>query len=217
MQAAPYALRHGAAAIGLLALAGCAGASVTGVSEVTAHTPPPQEILVEVDVPASASPDQGATARSIGSALGSDLVRQLEADHLAASERLSAALPRGDAVLRVTVTLADQGNKLRRMVIGFGAGKARLTATAALETADGVDLTRFDTSANSGMKPGLLLPGAVAGATGNLIHLAIGGGIDVAMNMRDGLAAPAQHTAGAIVKQLRTYYAAVGWNWPHAG
>ena len=216
MRPANHALRHGVAAIGLLTLAGCAGASVTGVSEEAAHTPPPREILVEVDAPSDASPDEGATARSIGSALGRDLVKQLDAAHLVASERPPGTLPRGDAVLRVDVTLADEGNKLKRVVIGFGAGKARLTATASLESADGASLTHFDTASDSGMKPGLLLPGAIAGATGDLIHLAIGGGIDVAMNMRDGLAAPTQHTAGAIVRQLKTYYAAVGWPWPHA-
>ena len=211
------ALRHGAAALAVFALAACAGASVTSVSEAAAHAPPPREILVEVDAPPPAPADDRATARSIGSALGRDLVKQLDAAHLAASERPPGTLARGDAVLHVDVTLADEGSRLKRVVIGFGAGRARLTATASLESAAGASLTRFDTASDSGMKPGLLLPGAVAGATGNLIHLAIGGGVDVAMNMRDGLAAPTQHTAGAIVKQLKTYYAAVGWPWPKAG
>lgn len=208
----------GAAALLLLSLLGCSGARVNDVSTAAAGMPAPRAILVEVDATSSASADLGATARSVGAVLGRDLVARLRAANLLALERsASRSLPDGDAVLRVDVDLADDGNRVERLVIGFGAGRARLSTTATLERMDRRALTRFDTASDSGLKPGLLLPGAVAAATGNLIHLAIGGGIDVALNARDGLSAPAEHTAGAIVKQLRTTYAANGWRWPKAG
>jgi len=54
----------------------------------------------------------------------------------------------------------------------------------------------------------------VASATRNPIHLAIGGAIDIAMNLRGGLARPTSSTATAIVAQLKQYYATAGWYRP---
>ena len=61
---------------------------------------------------------------------------------------------------------------------------------------------QLNTYSDSGFKPGLLLPGGIALATGNAAHLAIAGGLDVAFNVRGGLQQPVKHTSSAIVPTL---------------
>jgi len=123
----------------------------------------------------------------------------------------------GAAVLNVSVVAADPGSLVERFVVGFGAGRAQLAVKADFESTDSAGahaMTAFDTSSDSGYKPGIILPGGIALATRNIIHLAIGGGIDVAANVNSGLGGPVGKTASAIVSQLRKYYMSVGWHWP---
>src|SRR5262249_18088242 len=106
-----------------------------------------------------------------------------------------------------------------RMVIGLGAGRAELQASAELWTpsAAGIGpLMTFNTSSNSGRGPGLIVPGGVALATGAAVHLAIGGGIDLAQNADGGLDRRLKGTARTIVDQVKKYYGSVGWYWPTA-
>lgn len=72
----------------------------------------------------------------------------------------------------------------------------------------------FSASAKDGRKPGVILPGGVALATGELSRLAIGGGLGLLMESRSGLDRGAKRSAAAIIKQTRLLYRASGWIWP---
>lgn len=72
----------------------------------------------------------------------------------------------------------------------------------------------FSATAKDGRKPGLIVPGAVAAATGELSRLAIGGGVGLLMGSRSGLHRGAKRSAALIVKQTRQFYRASGWPWP---
>ena len=200
----------------MLLVAGCA-AQVTDLAQTSAATMQPNEILVAVDAVASNDPGKATATEQIEAGLQAELVKNLIASHVAAQPYVPGTVHPGADVLHVSVTEADPGNRLRRMIIGFGAGKATLHAAASLEdaTAAGRDtLLAFDTSSNSGYKPGIVVPAAAAAGTGSAIGLAVGGSIDVATNVPNGLAKPVRHTAAAIVDRLSKYYAAVGWRWP---
>jgi hypothetical protein len=62
--------------------------------------------------------------------------------------------------------------------------------------------------------PGLIVPGGAAAATGNLVHLAIVGGIKAGMSVKSEIDGPARKTAEAIVTQIKAYYTTSGWTWP---
>lgn len=210
-------LRSAGFAALLTGLAGCAGATVSNVAAVQPTGPSPSEILVAVDAAPMTDATQTHAAQQVASKLQSALVERLTGARVTAEPFEPGSQHRGAALLHVSVVQADPGSLVERFVVGFGLGHAELQAKTELESADGsggTSLTAFNTSGDSGMKPGLILPGAVALATRNPIHLAIGGGIDIAMNLRGGLARPTSSTASAIVAQLKKYYASAGWYWP---
>ncbi len=201
----------------LLGLAGCAGAHVTNVAEENTGSSTPTEILVQIDTSQAAQSASSETLNKVATSLQSDLIEKLTKAGVTAEPFIAGTDHPGAAVLRVSVTNANPGNLAERFIIGFGLGSAKLQATAVLEnaaTAEAQPLVSFDTSSNSGVKPGLILPGGIALATGSVVHLAIGGGIDVVANVNGGLSKPLEKTASAVVGQLKTYYAAVGWTWP---
>ncbi len=205
------------ASVLLAVLAGCAGAKVTDVASVTAASPPPFEILVDVSVTQIADNDRAKLAHDVGTKLQSDLVQRLTEARVTAEPFVPGTRHPGSIVLRVAIVDADPGSSIERTVIGFGFGRATLQAKADLVSTDtgaAYSMTAFSTSSDSGHKPGLVLPGSVALATGSVIHLAVGGALHLATDMHGGLDKPVTGTATAIVEQLRKYYASVGWHWP---
>jgi Domain of unknown function (DUF4410) len=213
-------LMHVAGAVLLLAaLDACAGARVSDVSSANAAGPRPTEILVQVSAatPASAEAEQAKLAGEVAAKLQAELVQNLTEARVTAEPFVSGTSHPGAAVLHVTVSQVDPGSAIARFVIGFGAGRAELQVAADLanaDTAGAQSVTAFSASANSGRAPGLILPGGVALATRNWVHLAIGGGIKVALSLNDGLDKPVKETSKAIVKQVGDYYKSAGWYWP---
>jgi hypothetical protein len=178
---------------------------------------PPAEILVNVSATVPSDAKKTREIQAVSSTLQANILEKLVAARIAAAPLASGVLRPGAAVLQVTVTEASPGSRLERFVVGFGVGRAELEATANLrvaEPADALPLLEFNTSSDSGFKPGLLLPGGIALATGKVVHLAIAGGVDVALNVRGGLSQPLNRTTQAVVDQLEKYYESVGWYWP---
>jgi len=210
-------MRMAGAIVILTALAGCAGAQISDVASAKATGPAPARILVDVSAAQAGGETQTNAANKVASELRADLLQRLAKAGVKAEPFVSDTHHPGAAVLRVSVVEADPGSLLERFVIGFGAGRAQLAVKADFESTDSADayaMTAFDTSSDSGYKPGIILPAGIALATRNIIHLAIGGGIDAAVNVNGGLDGPVNRTASAIVGQLKTYYVSVGWHWP---
>jgi hypothetical protein len=201
-------------------LTGCTSAKVAETARTAPVGAQPLEILVDVSATPPSEAKRAKVVRDVSSTLQSSLVKELTAAHIAAEVFVPGAPHPGAAVLHVTVTEASPGSTLERFVVGFGVGRAQLNATAELRVGDAtggtLPLNAFNTYSDSGFKPGLLLPGGIALATGDAAHLAIAGGLDVAFNIHGGLQQPLKHTSSAIVKQLKKYYGSVGWSWPDA-
>jgi hypothetical protein len=215
----PLALMGRATGIGVLltALVGCASVQVTDVVSTSSKGSPPAEILVEVSTATTLQDAQPTVAREVATKMESDLVERLRKAGISSAPFAPEAHPEGAAILHVSVVEAEQGNAFERVVIGFGVGRAKLDIKADLESADPAGphpMTEFEASSHSGFKPGLILPGGVALATRDAVHLLIGGTIDVATNIRGGLAKPVKRTTTAVVDQLKKYYSSVGWQWP---
>ena len=216
-----HAARMAGAAAALVLLGGCAGPLVTGVTAASTGAPPPAAILVAVDVPPPGQGGPQALPAGVKAKLERSLEHELSRAGVATGPFAPGAVAPGTAVLHVSVIEADPGNPAARFVVGFGAGRAALVTRASLEDAaappSSAPLVTFETFTEDSSKPGLILPGAIAAATGRLVGLAVGGGVDVALNVKGGLDGNVGRTASAIIGQLRRYYASAGWPWPAGG
>jgi hypothetical protein len=204
------------AGLSLLALAGCANAQVSALTRAGTPAPAPQQVLVEVTPAPQATSKEAESASRAAAGLQAELLNRLAKAHVAAAPYSAAADKPGALVLHATIAAANPGNAAVRVIVGFGAGASRMLVGVDMHSGGQAPgpAEQFDVASHSAYRPGLILPGGVALATHSLWHLGIGGGIDVALNLRNGLAAPEANAAGAMVAQLKSYYTAEGWNWP---
>jgi len=198
-----------------LSLAACAG---TRVNDVTAVAPSmiaaaaPHTVQVQLVDGESA---QQLSARHAGTPADEAQV----VDGLSASlssllaERGLAAAPPGqspDLILRCVVTDARSGSKLKRMVIGLGAGQARLQLQVSLIDArdNQQSVLSFETVSTTGKSPGLAIPVGPGGAVG-----AVGGAYGIYKGSKQGLTLEQLQTQKQIDAQLKTYFTAQGWTY----
>jgi hypothetical protein len=173
--------------------------------------------LVDVRPALNAGDPNADLAADVSRKVQAALIKKLTKAGVTAEAYAPGRARAGAATLYVAITGAVPGNTAERILIGFGVGQAKLQASAELETDKatlGQSMTKFVISSDSGYKPGMIVPGGVAAATGNVIHLAIGGGIKIATSVHGGMSILVAETTTAIVGQLEKYYEQVGWTWP---
>ena len=105
-------------------------------------------------------------------------------------------------------TDARSGSKLKRIVIGLGAGKARLQLQVSLiePRINPQPILSFETASTTGSSPGAAIPVGPGGAVG-----AVGGAYGLYKGSKRGLPLEEQQTQKKIDGQLKTYFAAQGW------
>ncbi len=124
------------------------------------------------------------------------------------------AVPAGqtpDLILRCLVTDARSGSKLKRMVVGLGAGKARLQLQVSLidPRINQQPVLSFETDSTTGSSPGAAIPVGPGGAIG-----AVGGAYGIYKGTKAGLPAEEAQTEKKIDGQLKIYFTAQGWTYP---
>jgi hypothetical protein len=161
--------------------------------------------------------DRLATGREAAGALSQDLVKQLQALGFDAE-----VLPRGAAVGANVMTIdgrflaADEGNRARRMIIGFGAGASKLQTQVSIArtSPDGAptQLFSFQTYSDSGRMPGAALTmGAGAAAQGATAASAVTAVSSAGKIYTSMLSTLADKTAQQITAYLSQYFASNGW------
>ena len=224
----------------LLALVFVAGCASTNVNQQTPVKSPglarPNQIWVykfvanRDDMPTDSSigaqvgaPSTPPTAQQIqeGRRLGALIATELVADINAMG--LSAVLAGpgvtahvGDGVIRGYLVSVEGGSAGQRFVIGFGAGKSELDTVVEgyVLTPQGWLKLGSGTLTSSGSKtPGMVMPAAVAMATGNPIGLIVVGGAKIygETSGKSGLEGRAKATADAIAEQLKIRFQDRGW------
>ncbi|WP_342627936.1 DUF4410 domain-containing protein [Nguyenibacter vanlangensis] len=184
-----------------------------------AALPPPPVLFVTVSGPGTggqATPTL-ATATLATATLAADLVTELRRAGAPAALLMAGDSAPDMPVLRVVLMRADPGDAMERTVIGFGAGRSELLAHIRLDDPRRVDrrpAIAFDVQADSGRKPGLIVPAAVTLGTAMPIHMAIGGTLDLLLGRRHGLDADMADAAKAITREVRASYVAEGWSLP---
>jgi Domain of unknown function (DUF4410) len=172
----------------------------------------------------SQTEEQLKVGREVAAALSEELVQRLRALGLPA-ERASGLQPLPDGTLAIEGQFIsiDEGNRLRRAVIGFGVGESDVrTLVQVYLGMDGMQhmVQEFETSAESSKAPGMAATmgaGAAAHGAAALGTAAMaGGGIHAATESRQTAEADARRTADVLVKRLAQFFAAQGWIAPEA-
>jgi hypothetical protein len=221
----------------LVFVAGCASTNVTQQTPmVNQGMPRPNRIWVynfvadPADMPADASitgevgaPSTPPTAaeleegRRLGALIAADLAADINAMGLTAVQAGPASAPQvGDGVIRGYLVSVQGGGAIKRFVIGFGAGTSEMDTVVEgyAVTPQGWRKLGSGTLSSSGNKtPGMVVPAAVAIATGNPIGLIVVGGLKIygEASGRNKLEGRAKATADEIAQQLKIRFQDRGW------
>lgn len=223
------------------AIAGCAGASVSpGINSQPVSSGRPSTIYVyplavsaqEVTLnqglfqktyrnlsDSDQSQSQIQLADETASAMADEMVQQLEALGFVASRVARGTQVTGQNALVVdgSFTDIDQGNRLRRMVIGLGSGQSTLAAQVQVyQLANGstMQIMNFATQANSGSMPGAALTapaGAAAGGAAAAVSLGVNLAAGAGKTYTSAMSVMAQRSAKQAVAYMSQYFASQGW------
>ena len=153
------------------------------------------------------------------SALADAMVQQLQAMGFVSSRVARGTQVSGQNVLTVdgTFTAINQGNRLRRMVIGLGSGQLTLDAQVQVyQMANGAtqQIMDFATHADSGKMPGAALTepaGAAAGGAAAAASLGMNLAAGAGKTYTSAMSVMAQRSAKQAVAYMSKYFASQKW------
>ena len=224
----------------LFALVVVAGCASTNVTQQTPMSSPglarPNQIWVysfvaaPADMPADSSisgqmsapstpptAEQIETGRKYGAQIAQQLVVDIQAMGLSAVQAGPGSSPQvGDGAIRGYLVSVQGGGAVKRFVIGFGYGTSEMDTVVEgyAVTPQGWRKLGSGTLSSSGSKtPGMVVPAAVAIASGNPIGLIVVGGLKVygEASGRNKLEGRAKATADAIAEELKVRFQDRGW------
>jgi hypothetical protein len=164
----------------------------------------------------SLTEDQIKIGRSAADALADELVKAINELGLPA-ERSAPGATVAQRPLHVEGQFLsiDEGNRLRRMVIGFGAGGTEVRTKVQIyqgTAAAGTLLQEFETKAQSSKKPGMgPMAGVGVAASGAATSAAVAGGVGTATEFNQTVEGDARRTAREIAKTLSRFFAGQNW------
>ncbi len=163
--------------------------------------------------------NQLLVAHQTAQALAAAMVQELQGLGFTASEVARGQQVTGDNALVVDGEFTDinEGNKLRRMVIGLGFGQSTLdTQVRVFQMAGGStqQIMTFTTHADSGSMPGAAIagaPGAAAGGTAMIVSAGVNVAAGGVKNFTSGMGYLSKKSADKAVAYMSQYFATQGW------
>lgn len=159
----------------------------------------------------SDAPD--AVVEKAASALQHDLVSALNKAGIPAQAWTRGAnWPSHGLVIDGQFITLDEGSQLRRMVVGLGAGKSYMDVQVQvydLANPGGIPFMVFYSDGDSGIRPGLLVGGAIGEAVTSAA--AVGAGVSGYRASKTGTSDDLKNTATAISEYLDKYWKQNGW------
>jgi hypothetical protein len=180
----------------------------------------PADSSLRGDVSAPSTPPtakQLEEGRQLGAMIAADLVADINAMGLTAIQAGPGSTPQvGDGVIRGYLISVQGGGAVKRFIIGFGAGTSEMDTVVEgyAVTPQGWRKLGSGTLSSSGNKtPGMVMPAAVAIATGSPIGLIVVGGMKVygEVSGKNKLEGRAKATADAISQELKIRFQDRGW------
>jgi hypothetical protein len=227
--------RAATAALALCVCLACASAKVENVERIAAdeRLPQPGVLLVydfavtpddvvedtlgsEFGRSTSPSSKEVEQARQVAASLSTQLVSKLLERGINAARATDARVPPVNAmVLKGEFVSIDKGSRVKRMVIGFGAGSSELRVQARVYQATPYGLRRIaraEAKATGSKMPGMAVPVGGGAAVGSAATSAvISGGMNITKEVRGGMDADAGRLADEIAKRAEAFYQRQGW------
>lgn len=158
-------------------------------------------------------------AHQTAGVLADSIVQQLESLGFTASRVARGTQVSGDNILIVDgqFLAINEGNRLRRMVIGLGAGEATLdTQVQVYQIANGANqqIMEFNVNANSGQMPGAAFTapaGAAAGGAAAAASLGANLAAGAGKTYTSSIGVMAKRSAKQTVAYMSQYFATQGW------
>lgn len=167
----------------------------------------------------SDSEQQIAKAQAVVAAISNTLVQEIQAMGLPA-ERIAAdatvAPSSRVALIDGNVLDINEGNRAKRVAIGFGAGASDVKTSTALAylapMAPPREIATFQASGTSGYAPGVVVTGGAGAAAGAATSVAVSGGMQAYREKNTATtSADADDIGKKIAEQLRQQFIAQGW------
>ena len=226
--------REGLAALMASLLVGCAGGSAQTVSQLRGDEPlprPPVFLIynfavdpedVIVDTAGLTTGNKATTferqtqGREYANALAGALVRKLVEEGITSRRATgSTHIPLNAIVVKGQFISIDEGNKLKRTIIGFGAGAEEVRAMVQVYQMRKTGLMRIsevEAQAHGRKTPGVAGPAAVAAGAGMVAGLVISSAMNVKSEAIDGsMQTTTDNLAKELVKRAVNYYKKRGW------
>jgi hypothetical protein len=166
---------------------------------------------------ADPSAAQYRTSLDVQQAISEVLVESLRKMGMPAERAAADAVPHGtDLVIRGQIVRIDEGNRTRRLAIGFGAGKSDVQAKVQVyylrPDASLQLLQTYDADANSGRRPGLAMGGAMAAGSGSIAPVAVSGLLGIhGETKKAGVAGEGERLADRLAYNLAQFFVQQGW------
>jgi hypothetical protein len=233
--------RAGVLSLLVIALVGCAGASVANQASSmpvsnnrpsTAYVYPFAVTAQDVTLnqgffqktyrdlsDENETQNQLLVAQNTALAMANAMVQELQVLGFTASTVARGAPISGQNILIVDGQFTDinEGNRLRRMVIGLGVGSSTLDTTVQVyQMANGTtqQIMDFTTHADSGAMPGAAImgaPGAAVGGTAAAVSLGVNLAAGAGKAYTSSTGVMAKRSADKAVAQMSQYFATQGW------
>ena len=163
------------------------------------------------------SAEEAELGRQLGDRVAENLVEKIQEMGIQAVREGSAGpLALNDVLIEGYFVTIDEGDRLQRMLIGFGAGAAELRTLVEVyqQTEDGLRNLGFaEIEAEGGKMPGMLVPVGAGAASGELARSVIISGV-IATAKEVGpetIEAAAERTAEEIAGLVEEGYEKRGW------
>jgi hypothetical protein len=179
--------------------------------------PPDSVAAAKVDRSDPPSPEDIQTANELGALIAERLAADIREMGLSASRATPGEQPAvGDGVLKGYLVSTESGKAGRRFLVGFGSGKSEMETVVEGfgMTPQGLRNLGSGTIGASGAKtPGVVMPAAMAAATGNPVGLVVVGSVKLynEASGKSGLEGRAKSTADEIAEQLKIRFKQRGW------
>jgi hypothetical protein len=171
---------------------------------------------------ASALADEQAMLFVVRNSISDALVANIRRMGLPAERAAEAPLLDADTVVvRGQILDVNQGNRTRRVGVGFGAGKSDVTANVAVyyerPGTPAQLLQTYDASSNSGRKPGTALGGALAVGRASAVPVVLTGTTGVASERnKSPVAKEGAQLGDHVAYELGEFFVRQGWVQPSA-
>lgn len=223
-----------------IALSGCAGATATQKFQsapVEASRPALIVVYPFAVTPSEVKLNQGIVQRAYRAVTGKESAEQLQTAHdtadnlckqvagdLSKKGYKAVCQNRGEPVSGANALVVDgqftkinEGNRLRRLVIGFGAGESTMDTNVQVAYWTNGSYTKlldFITHADSGKMPGAVVMGPAGAAAGGSAAVIVGANAAVGgvKTLRSSTGFLTNKTAAQIVDSVLKYFAQRGWS-----